>query len=65
MSALTILMYCMSTVHITLSIRAAVRAFFLQHEGESEKDPTVWVQLLLEFLNVGLASSFAVAFQEF
>ncbi|KAI0743079.1 hypothetical protein C8Q80DRAFT_953347 [Daedaleopsis nitida] len=67
MVTLTVLMYCACTVHIALSIKAAVPAFVLAQSDqplspasadpgsqalvESPNDPTVWIQLLLELLN--------------
>ncbi|KAI0743080.1 hypothetical protein C8Q80DRAFT_953258 [Daedaleopsis nitida] len=55
MLTLTVLMYLASTVHITLSIRAGIKAFYEKESTsslvESPNDPTVWIQLFLESLN--------------
>ena len=60
MIVLTVLMYCMSTVHIALALQVNLIAFFDQHaiEGgltilDEQGDALVWVQIMLELLNVG------------
>ena len=60
MITITVLMFVFSTVHILLSVRAGITAFCGQTPGshaliESPNDPTVWIQLLLELLNVSTA----------
>ena len=59
MIVLTVLMYCMSTVHIALALRVNLIAFFDQHaiEGgvtilDNQGDPLVWIQIMLELVNV-------------
>ncbi|KAH9933641.1 uncharacterized protein BXZ73DRAFT_101025 [Epithele typhae] len=64
MIVLTVLMYCMSTVHIALALRVNLIAFFEQHaiEGgttilDDQGSPLVWVQIGLELLNCLLGDS--------
>ena len=59
MITLTVLMYCMSTAHIALALRADLIAFFEQHAIEGgpnilndQGDALVWVQNMLELINV-------------
>ncbi|KAI0749967.1 hypothetical protein C8Q80DRAFT_1066899, partial [Daedaleopsis nitida] len=58
MITLTVLMYCMSTIHVALAMRVNLIAFFDQHaiEGgltifDDQGDPLVWIQIMLELLN--------------
>ena len=63
MIILTILMYCMSTVHIALALQVTLVAFFDQHvtEGnpsifDNQGDPLIWVQIGMELLNVRISA---------
>lgn len=69
MITLIMLMYCMSTVHIALALQVNLIAFFNQHaiEGgltilDDQGNPLVWVQIMLELLNVGDCLSGRVLF---
>ncbi|KAH9934479.1 uncharacterized protein BXZ73DRAFT_100671 [Epithele typhae] len=64
MTALTVLMYCMSTVHVAMALRVDLMAFFDQHaiEGglsilEEQGDPLIWGQICLELINCLLGDS--------
>ena len=59
MLALTVLMYSLSTVHIALSCRQNLIAFFDQHAAEGglsilndQGNPIVYVQIAVEVINV-------------
>ena len=60
MITLTFLMYLLGTVHVALALRVDLIAFFDQHaiEGgvtifDDQGDLLVWLQIMIELLNVG------------
>ena len=62
MICLTVLMYCMSTVHIALALRLDLIAFFDEHviEGgpsilDDQGNALNYIQICLELINVSYA----------